>query len=389
MYSIAPKCPDYKGELQEKNTPAFQFSVLTCRPTLLATKTVLADGKEIPFGYAKKFQFAYRELELLEDFAKALDWLATEPNKFIIRGQLKPGLSGWQRRLLYPRDGDPATIECDERHWIALDLDGVQVPDGLGQPDKVAEAGYYIRDRLLPAYFRGIRAVASATSSTGRKGPTIARLRLFFLLAMPAANDALCAWADDLSRKQPALRLDPAVMLPQQPIYTARPIFRGLSDPVPSWARVRLLDGYEDYLTIEVPRVLKARASKSVHQMTSVIVCSDMSPEMLEATTRDAGCGVHWEEATEPSDKAWKAIRRMFELLDGCPKPGGGGRHETMNRVAWELAKLVNECEVPGGVAREAYFAAVKGINNSDGKYDAADIARRVDDAFADIGRRG
>jgi hypothetical protein len=100
---------------------AFQFSVLTCKPSLIATKTICADGKEIPFGNAKQFQFAYRELETLEEFAEALDWLADQPRKFIIRGQLKPGLSGWQRRLFR---GTDATLDCPDRQWIALDFDG-------------------------------------------------------------------------------------------------------------------------------------------------------------------------------------------------------------------------------------------------------------------------
>jgi hypothetical protein len=42
-----------------------------------------------------------------------------------------------------------------------------------------------------------------------------------------------------------------------QPIYTARPIFRGCVDPVPKWDRVRLLDGYDDELAIELPLVKK------------------------------------------------------------------------------------------------------------------------------------
>jgi hypothetical protein len=50
----------------------FQFSVATCKPSLIATKIICADGKEIPFGNAKQFQFHYRELGTLGDFAEAL-----------------------------------------------------------------------------------------------------------------------------------------------------------------------------------------------------------------------------------------------------------------------------------------------------------------------------
>jgi hypothetical protein len=212
--------------------PAFQFSVLTCARRLLATKTIFADGKEDPFGRAKHFQFKYCEVGSLDDFAKlVLTWLADEPRRFIIRGQLKPGLSGWQRRLLLPKDGDPATIECPPRRWIVLDIDGARVPVGLGAPDKLAEAGYHIRDNLLPAPFRGVRCIASATASTGRKGLCTARMRLFFELTEAAENEALQYWVEGLSKHFPAI--DPSVLRPQQPIYTARPIFYRCADPVP------------------------------------------------------------------------------------------------------------------------------------------------------------
>jgi hypothetical protein len=58
---------------------AFQFSVLTCKPSLIATKTICADGKEIPFGNAKQFQFAYRELEHLKNLPRPLIGLLINP----------------------------------------------------------------------------------------------------------------------------------------------------------------------------------------------------------------------------------------------------------------------------------------------------------------------
>jgi hypothetical protein len=190
--------------------PAFQFSVLTCAPQLLATKTFYADGKECPFGHAKNFLFKYCEISSLEEFASALDWLANEPRRFIIRGQLRPGLDPAlrHRRLLLSCKGD-ATIECPPRRWIVLDIDGAKVPEGLGAPDKVAEAGYHIRDNLLPEIFWGIRCIASATSSTGRKGPCTARLRLFFMLTEAVDNDLLYAWLEGLNGRIPAI--DPSV----------------------------------------------------------------------------------------------------------------------------------------------------------------------------------
>jgi hypothetical protein len=369
-------------------TSAFQFSVLTCQKPLLATKTICADGKLVPFDKPKFFYFRYCEIELLEDFAKVvLEWLSDKPRMFIIRGQLLPGLKPTKRyyRRILSRKGEPATIECPPRRWIALDLDGIEVPNEWGAPDKLAEAGYFIRDNKLPSYFRGVRCIAAATASTGRKGPSIARLRLFFVLAHPADNDALYSWADNLSIARPDLRLDPTVMRAMQPIYTARPIFDGCSDPIPAWGRVRVLDGYTDEVELELPRVRERKKRESKRQRVAVLA-ADMPEWMVDLAKRDAGLGINFED-NEPSLKAWGAIKRVFEMLDGCPKGTDGGRHKTLTAAAWELANLVAEGELPEKLARDAYLEAAEGIKNGDGKYDAAAIQRRIDDAFADVGR--
>jgi hypothetical protein len=306
----------------------------------------------------KQFQFAYRELELLEDFAKALEWLATAPRCFIIRGQLKQGLTGWQRRLMKDdRKGSvSATIECPQRSWIVFDFDGAEVPEGLGLPGRMAEAGTYIRDKLLPPYFRGIRCIASSTAGTGRVGAAIARLRMWFLISEPADNDVLYNWMYALWDAQPDLRLDPSVMEVQQPIYTARPIFDCCPDPIPVWDRVRLLDGYEDYVALEnLPKVHKAKK----HEPSPEIICNGMPEWMLDISGSDTGRGVH---TVDTSNKAWDAIRTIFAALKECPPAKviisrkGDGRHATLNAAAFWLAKLVSEGELSRTIAEKAYF---------------------------------
>jgi hypothetical protein len=396
MSNIASNAAENKGETQTEkapeNVPAFQFSVLTCAYGQ-ATKAIYADGKEIAFSKVKHFYYHYAEIDTLEDFAKlALTWLADQPNKFIIRGQLIPGLpplpspapAGSQYRRILSRTNEPATIECPPRSWIVLELDGVAVLHGLGAADKLIEAAYYIRDHLLPSYFRGVRCVAAATASTGRMGPDVARLRLFFLLPRPADNFALYNWADALSRSRPDLKLDPSVMQAMQPIYTARPIFRGMSDPVPVWGRVRLLDGFAEHVSLDLPCVRVRKAKVRTSHAIQIVSDDEMPDWLLALTEEDAGRGV---APIDTSAKARNTIRRVFEMLDGCPKPGGQGRHKTLTRAGWELACLVAEGELPEAFAREAYLEAAGGIYNADKKYDAAAIQRRLDDAFSDVRR--
>jgi hypothetical protein len=372
------------------DVPAFQFSVLTCQKPLYATKIIYADDKEIGYDKPKFFFFHYCEIDSLEDFEKlVLTWLYDQPQRFIIYGQLLPGLDPAQRhyRRILGHYKQPPSIECPDRRWLVLDLDGVEVPNGYGAPDKLAEAAYYIRDNKLPSYFRGVRCIAASTSSTGRKGPDIARLRLFFVLTHPVSIDALYSWADTLSHPRSDLGLDPRVLRPMQPIYTARPIFRGMADPVPVWGRIRLLDGYTDEVELELPRARKRRTreSKQVAKNGPPVVCNDMPEWMVPLGAGDAGLGIH---TFDTSDKAWSAIRRIFEKLDGCgvaPKIGNFGRFETLRKSAWELAHLVADGELSETLAKEAFLKAAEGIHNADGKYN--DLEDRWQSAINDVGR--
>jgi hypothetical protein len=203
---------------------------------------------------------------------------------------------------------------------------------------------------------------------------------LFFVLPEAADNEVLVQWADELSQRAPRLRLDPSVMLANQAIYTARPVWEGCSDPVPSWCRVAVLDGVVDTVALDLPKMGKAKARNRVSAPTTV--GGDIPAELLDMTARDAGRGV---VMFDTSDKAWKAVRRAFVALHGCST---GRRHRTLNKVAYELARLAYEGEITGALAREAYFRAAAEIDNSDGEYDAASIERRINDAFTDVGRR-
>jgi hypothetical protein len=212
-------------------------------------------------------------------------------------------------------------------------------------------------------------------------------LRLFFVLIEPAENDVLRLWATGLSERWTFI--DPSVMREMQPIYTARPIFHGYNDPVPAWGRVRILDGHEDELELNLKKYrTKSQSYKTLQKPAltpRTIVCTDLPEEALEVTAQDAGCGVSPVE--EISERAWVAIKEIFELLDGCPKRGIG-RHVALNRSAYWLARLTFECEITEAKAREAYWEAVKGINNSDEKYNQKLIERHIDDAFTDASRR-
>jgi hypothetical protein len=360
-----------------------QFSVLTCADSYArAVKVFRFEKTEKKFHEIGRiivgtyFKFNYREFNTLDDFAKiALGWLITQERSFIIRGQLIPGLppcpcakappGSYYRRIL-GTPTEPASIECSDRNWLGLDLDDVEVPYGLGAPDKLVEAAYHTRDHRLPSYFRSVRCVVTATAKSGLmlKGPGVARFRLYFLLSRSVANELLLAWAEALHDARPDLGLDPSVFQPYQPIFTGRPIFRGCSDPVPEWGRVRLLDGSEESIDVEAMGLPKAHKPRAARMLTrEPPKCADIPDWLLEATTNSDGWGVR---TIVTSLKAKKAIKRVFQKLDGCGRPGKEGdvgRNKALLHCAWELGCLVVEGELTEALARKAYWEAATGTD--------------------------
>jgi hypothetical protein len=241
----------------------------------------------------------------------------------------------------------------------------------------------YIRDHILPSLFRGVQCIATATSKTGLMGKDIARLRLFFVLAEATENERVSAWLKQLHLKYPFI--DACVCDPGHVIYTARPIFIGWKDPAPEWGRVRRLDGYEEVIAPELPQALQVRR-KSSHPVLAEV--GPLPPWLLELAEQDAGMGVH-PLVKNATPRARTAVKRVFDLLQGCPKAGcddakGGSRHWTLTATAWELASLVSEDELPWRQAMRVFLTAARGIRrNANGTmYDNEAIKRRGRDAF-------
>ncbi len=147
---------------------------------------------------------------------------------------------------------------------MALDLDDIAVPAPLGNADQLPKAAEFIRDTVLPDEFHGIECVVAATSSTGLKGAIIVRLRLYFLLSCAYPLERLLGWGRDAQIA--GVPVDPAVLLPSQPNYTARPIFIGMGDPVPAAMRAFVLPGpFGDRVPLVIDRY-DAKAAAIVHK---------------------------------------------------------------------------------------------------------------------------
>jgi hypothetical protein len=180
------------------------------------------------------------------------------PRAFVVRGRPREGIDRQRsRRLLHDKRNrndsvTPATLEPAARRWLALDCDRLECPHWLDQFDEPDRTVEHVVS-LLPVEIHYATVWWQFTSSAGIK-PGIS-LRLFFWLERPLEDWQLKQWLADSP-------VDPAVFAPAQPIYVARPLFVGMTDPVP-W-RSGIWHGDRDEVTppdIEKPQPRESQSA--------------------------------------------------------------------------------------------------------------------------------
>ncbi len=217
--------------------------------------------------------------------AVILRTLAGVNDVMIVMGAPRAGYSSkmssrrlWASALLT----EPNTLFAVPRAWLAIDADDVEVPHGYGDGDRLAEAGTYIRDSRLPPEFAGVECVVAASASSGLMGPALARFRLFFLLDQPFELARLRSWG--LAAQRADLPIDPSILQPGQPIYTSRPIFESMDDPVPETQWAFVLPGVTERVSLVAERydAISAMIERKVN--AAAAVCGDDWRRLLEAT---------------------------------------------------------------------------------------------------------
>ena len=194
-----------------------------------AVKTFKADGTVLPYRAGKLFTWTQLECASLVAMLPILRAAEYEPNSFPIRGVPRDTASSG--RAVLRRANGPDAAFCDGcHHWMMLDIDGAPAPAGV-DPTSDDALGHVVS--LLPAEFQGVSFIAQWSSSAGMK-PSEIKVHLWFWLETPHTSAQLRSWARSLPRLPNGKRLiDPAVYNSVQPHYTARPIFEGMSDPLP------------------------------------------------------------------------------------------------------------------------------------------------------------
>lgn len=278
--------------MMKSDTAGTGFGFTVCTVTgsgALATKKIerAPSGEIVQKDYTKaayRWHMKPRHEPTLEAMATRLKAMASDTASMIVMGEPLPhvDLSAAQPRRWARPDPAENTLAAVPRAWLAIDVDDATVPAPLGQGDKLVAAAIHVRDYLLPNAFAGVRMIATATSSTGRKGDTLARLRLWALLDKPHPIEALRQWAKGARTSD--YPVDPAVMQAGQPIYTARPIFVGVPDPVPAdlWAVV--LPGERERVVLDANEFERSYAA-SMFRVKAAATAAGMDWRKLMETT--------------------------------------------------------------------------------------------------------
>lgn len=182
--------------------------------------------------------FTYTSLPCndLTELAGILERLRARPDLAIIRGALKPGLEGAQRRRLLDKPDGPATIDATPRPWALLDLDEVPEPPGSPPFTSDPQACMEAFSASLPTPWCDVSFFWVASSGAGTtKSHINAHTWWYFDHAMQ--DQELKALLPGHLGPHP---IDTSLFNAIQIHYTADPILRGAPDPMPlrsGWVR--------------------------------------------------------------------------------------------------------------------------------------------------------
>jgi hypothetical protein len=222
------------------------------------------------------------------------------------------------RRLAFTckKTGDAPTLRDVAHSWVALDLDGVDRPEGVPATDLTGCALAAVQ--RLPGAFRAAAVIVQATASHGIKPGS--RVRLWYWLSRPTTAPELKQWLRGA--------VDDCTFRTVQPIYTAAPVFApGAHDHLPE--RVALLPG-QPIVAVPDPAELAPPAPRAAIPMPAV---------------NDAGSGRY----------ASRALASAATRVLAAPE---GNRHPTIMSGARGLARFIVARLLTADVVKDTLISA-------------------------------
>lgn len=308
------------------------ITILNSRGRRLA-KLIAADGTIASYDSARIFTATAPGVGSLHDLHGVLTWLASRPDRCIVRGALVDAArTSPIRRLLYddPKTGEVATLREAPHHWLATDWDALDRPSDVAVTD-LAGCAHRALARL-PAAFHSAACIVQATGSHGI-APGI-RIRSWHWLSRPLTGPELTRWLGRIDG------IDTSVFRPAQLIYTAAPVFETGRDHLPE--RIALLPG-------------------------SPAVTAPPTEALAPPPPRPAA------PLPRPGDSraaryAFAALRNSLTRVNTTSE---GQRHPTILREARSLARFIDAGLLPAGSVRAALADAARSVGKPDGEAEA------------------
>ncbi|MCR4341559.1 MAG: hypothetical protein NUW01_16910 [Gemmatimonadaceae bacterium] len=285
-------------------------------------KTVMADGTVKMIG-TTWWRPVPAHVTSLESLYRALVRLATRPDLVVVRADLVDPAAERIRRKVH---GDNAPLRDADRPWMCVDLDSTAPPAGMVVTADSAVA--YLRS-LLPAWLRTCGLVLQWSQSAGRDEWAKIKAHLWFWLDRTVCSASLHRWA-----KQHRKLIDPSVMLPVQPHYTADPIIEDgwTGRPSPS---VVLFPG--------PPAVVPDEVLSISHHEALVVREERERAEYAERVRRS----LEYTDPLAQESQAMASMRRLARFqARNIVNAGEGNRHRAIVTAVKSVAALGRELGV-------------------------------------------
>jgi len=276
-------------------------------------------------GHAYNYDVVEEKVSGLDDLARTLAGLETNPHAAIIRGNYKGDLPSSQLRRTLDN------FHSSARQWCMIDIDELEIPEEFEDFKNHLPELINVAVSHLPAEFHDVDCWYQFSSSMGIKAGKI-RVHLWFWLSQKVSDAEMKAW---LSGSPVDLRL----FHPVQLHFIAKPIFRdGAVDPLPR--RSGTHDAGKGNSTVSVPTDLGARAvaasQKPKHIRTGGVVeaqeiVRDLSTglaidgrerllfELSNEVTKELVRAATGRNPTEKeiADRLWERFSEEADLNDG------------------------------------------------------------------------
>jgi len=245
-------------------------TVLTCKQGKMATKKFVKKEngsiKKENFKAGKYFRHEEVPVHDLKSLGEALNSLAKEPRKLVIKGQIKKDMPTVVVRKV---NGSDATFDAVARPYIMLDIDKFACPEFMNPAKNPEESVKWVLD-TLPEPFRNTSCYYKFSSSqnvlSGSKQGANISIHLWFWCDRSVLDDEWKRYFNSVDSP-----VDKTLFSSVQIHYTATPVFENMDDPLPN--RGGFYQGKNE--VVHVPDIPEPEVRKKAARSEVAVVIDD------------------------------------------------------------------------------------------------------------------